>query len=89
MTDIIRDILEGTITYPSSLSKNCVSLLSQLLEKDPRKRLDDEEVMKRHPFFAGIDWQKLALKKVPSPFKVTSVSSTLENTPTETFFSIH
>ena len=42
------------------------SLLQGLLERDPIKRLgsteDDANELKRHPFFAKIDWDKLMKK---------------------------
>lgn len=47
------------------------------MQKDPRNRLDDAERMKRHPFFAGIDWEKLEVKKVQSPIKISSVQTFL------------
>ena len=49
------------------------SLLQGLLERDPAKRLgsseEDANELKRHPWFAKIDWQKLMLKQLEAPFK--------------------
>ncbi len=41
------------------------------MDKDPHKRLDDPDIIKRHPFFKGIDWDKLEVKKVQSPIKLS------------------
>ena len=44
----------------------------QLLERDPEKRLGAQRgavELKCHPFFASIDWAKLAVRLVSPPFK--------------------
>ncbi|XP_025997256.2 ribosomal protein S6 kinase delta-1 isoform X1 [Solenopsis invicta] len=45
----------STITIPSRLSENANSLLYGMLKYKPEERLTIEEI-KRHPFFAEIDW---------------------------------
>lgn len=49
------------------------SLLQGLLERDPTKRLgsteEDASEIKRHPWFAKIDWAKLYKKELEPPFK--------------------
>jgi len=70
---LIQSIYYSPVTYPRNiLSDNAISLIEALLEKDPHKRLEDPEIVKRHPFFRGIDWEKLEVKKVSSPIKVQS-----------------
>lgn len=54
----------------------------QLLTVDPKERLgynDDANAIKAHPFFAGIDWDRLLAKEVTPPFipKVVRVSLSL------------
>ncbi|KWU42216.1 kinase-like protein, partial [Rhodotorula sp. JG-1b] len=47
-------------------------LLLKLLERDPEKRLGAQRgavELKCHPFFASIDWAKLAVRRVSPPFK--------------------
>jgi hypothetical protein len=56
----------------------------QLLQRDVKKRLDDPDIIKRHPFFKGIDWEKIEVKKFPSPIKVSAVLSTDSNGLTHT-----
>lgn len=47
-------------------------MLTKLLEKDPEKRLGSKngpvEIME-HPFYAGIDWQKLMERTFDTPYK--------------------
>lgn len=68
-------VLYEEVMYPSeAISDRARSFLQGVLQKNPDKRFDDEDVIKRHPFFTGIDWEKLAVKKVASPFKVAPVN---------------
>ena len=57
----------------SFFSIEAKSLLQGLLERDPLKRLgsseDDSNELKRHPWFAKIDWDKLMKKQLEPPFK--------------------
>jgi hypothetical protein len=39
-----------------------------LLEREPEKRLQDFNIIKRHPFFAPIDWERLHAKAIQPPF---------------------
>jgi len=43
----------------------------QLLECNHKKRLADQSEIKKHPFFASINWDKLARKGVPPPHITT------------------
>ncbi|XP_078483671.1 RAC-alpha serine/threonine-protein kinase isoform X1 [Ciona intestinalis] len=75
-------ILMDDLRFPSGLSKDGKSLLSELLNKDPLKRLgssqsDAQEVM-AHRFFSAVVWKDILEKKVPPPFKpqVSSITDT-------------
>ena len=50
------------------MSEAAKSLLTGLLTKNPDKRLgggpEDAEEVKRHPFYASMNWQDLFNKKV-------------------------
>jgi len=62
---LLRSIYSGDISYPRQIvSDNAHSFLEGLLCRDPRKRLDDPDVIKRHAFFRGIDFEKLEVKKI-------------------------
>lgn len=71
-----KELFEG-IKYhnpklPQNISNECKLLISQLLEKDPTKRLGvngGEEVFK-HPWFNGINWNYVMQKRYHSPFPV-------------------
>ena len=51
----------------------------QLLERDPEKRLgcleDKGQPIRRHPFFAPIEWAKLESGQLEPPFKPKVVRS--------------
>jgi len=66
--EMYRKIISETLTFPAFVTEEARSLLSQLLERDPEKRLADPNLIKRHPFFAGIDWEELFQKKIRPPF---------------------
>jgi len=70
---LLRSIQYDEIYFPrNTLSPNAVSILEGLLEKEPSKRLDDIDIIKRHPYFKGLDWEKLEVKKLLSPIKLTT-----------------
>jgi p90 ribosomal S6 kinase len=49
------------------------SLLTGLLERNATRRIgsgpDDANEIKRHPWFASIDWDKLYKREIETPFK--------------------
>eukprot|EP00347_Sterkiella_histriomuscorum_P002281 403368758 len=72
---MMADIVEKRIEMKPYFSVEAKSLLSGLLERDPQKRLgsseEDSREIKRHPWFAKIEWEKLLRKEIPAPFKPT------------------
>jgi len=66
--EMYRKIMMEKLTFPHFISAEARSLLEQLLERDPEKRLADPNFIKRHPFFKAIDWEALFQKKIPPPF---------------------
>lgn len=36
----------------------------------PKERVSDPDEIKKHEFFNGIDWEKLAKREVPPPFSL-------------------
>eukprot|EP00347_Sterkiella_histriomuscorum_P004331 403360851 len=53
-------------------SATATDLISKLLDKDPSKRLgyqSDAQEIKEHPFFADVDWDKMMLKQLATPYK--------------------
>jgi serum/glucocorticoid-regulated kinase 2 len=65
-----RKILQDPLKFPPSLDRtDAKDLLTKLLQKDPKNRLDDANDIKSHPFFKDIDWNKLLNKCYLPPFK--------------------
>ncbi|KAM9861247.1 ribosomal protein S6 kinase alpha-2 [Aulostomus maculatus] len=68
-------ILKAKLGMPQFLSPEVQSLLRALFKRNPANRLgagpDGVEEIKRHCFFASIDWNKLYRKEMRPPFKPT------------------
>jgi hypothetical protein len=59
----------------SSFELSSTHIVIQLLVRDPSKRLQDPTEIKQHPFFKGIDWEKLYNKQITPPYKPPVVRS--------------
>ncbi|XP_060117223.1 ribosomal protein S6 kinase alpha-5 isoform X2 [Heteronotia binoei] len=72
-TEISRRILKSEPPYPEEMSALAKDIIQRLLMKDPKKRLgcglSGADEIKQHPFFQRINWDDMAAKKVPAPFK--------------------
>ncbi|XP_024862849.1 ribosomal protein S6 kinase alpha-5 isoform X2 [Kryptolebias marmoratus] len=72
-TDIAKRICKKDPPFPKDMGQLAKDLIKQLLIKDPKKRLgsgsNGAESVKKHPFYQKINWEDLAAKKVPAPFK--------------------
>eukprot|EP01062_Namystynia_karyoxenos_P007068 TRINITY_DN1248_c0_g1_i2.p1 TRINITY_DN1248_c0_g1~~TRINITY_DN1248_c0_g1_i2.p1 ORF type:complete len:407 (+),score=130.80 TRINITY_DN1248_c0_g1_i2:235-1455(+) len=57
MQDVFQNILYQELRFSQSnpIDEQAMSMIGQLLEKDPAKRATGE-VVKRHPFWSGLDW---------------------------------
>eukprot|EP00211_Chloroparvula_japonica_P003490 CAMPEP_0119127646 /NCGR_PEP_ID=MMETSP1310-20130426/6115_1 /TAXON_ID=464262 /ORGANISM="Genus nov. species nov., Strain RCC2339" /LENGTH=740 /DNA_ID=CAMNT_0007117923 /DNA_START=94 /DNA_END=2313 /DNA_ORIENTATION=- len=67
----LLNIMKVNPYFPEEyFSKRAKSLLEMLLTRDPKERPQRAESLKSHPYFKDIDWTKLLLKQVPSPFKI-------------------
>ena len=57
---------------PESFSPEAADLIKKFLDKNPKTRLGccNREILdiKEHPFFASIDWEKLAKKELEPPY---------------------
>jgi hypothetical protein len=73
MEKLFHNIMHQPVYYPSFLSEQGKSVLEALLCRDPTQRLgcgkDGGEEVMRHPFFAGIDFDKLLNRTYQPPFK--------------------
>ncbi|XP_055297203.1 ribosomal protein S6 kinase alpha-3 [Sitodiplosis mosellana] len=70
--ETMDQILKAKLGMPDNLSKEAQSLLRALFKRVPNNRLgagpNGIEDIKKHEFFATIDWANLLLKKVRPPF---------------------
>ncbi len=61
-------ILEDKPRFPRRLSRDCMSFLYQLLDKQPQRRLKLAQV-RAHAWFKGTDWERIADKSAKPPFE--------------------
>jgi hypothetical protein len=71
---VVRDIIRIKYKPPSWLSSNFKKLLLSLIKKDPQTRLGSLSLggvdsIKSHPFFDGIDWNKVRNKEYKPPIR--------------------
>ncbi|PHH90798.1 hypothetical protein CDD83_2597 [Cordyceps sp. RAO-2017] len=75
-----KNIAFGKVRFPrDTLSQEGRNFVKGLLNRNPKHRLgatDDAEELKRHPFFADIDWDLLSKKLITPPFKPKLKSET-------------
>jgi serine/threonine protein kinase SCH9 len=68
-----KNIAFGKVRFPrDALSMEGRNFVKGLLNRNPRHRLganDDAKELIAHSFFADVDWDALARKNVPPPFK--------------------
>jgi serine/threonine protein kinase len=66
MNILYQAIQRGKYQMPFHLSVDAQDLISKLLEKKPKKRLADDQIL-THPFFKDVDWKAVEEKSIPSP----------------------
>ena len=75
-----KNIAFGKVRFPrDTLSTEGRNFVKGLLNRNPKHRLgaiDDAEELKRHLFFADIDWEALTKKLITPPFKPKLKSET-------------
>ncbi|WWC59510.1 uncharacterized protein I303_102066 [Kwoniella dejecticola CBS 10117] len=76
--EMYRKILSDPLRFPDSMGSEARSLLTQLLNRDPTRRLgvNGAQEIKDHPFFAKhIKFSKLWAKQIQPPFKPAVASA--------------
>ncbi|KAI8811882.1 kinase-like domain-containing protein [Cladochytrium replicatum] len=78
VNEMYRKILTDELKFPDDMSDTARDLLSKLLNRDPTARLgcNGAEEIKKHPFFAEINWPKLLARKYQPPFRPNVTSAT-------------
>ncbi|KAF9951534.1 hypothetical protein BGZ70_000940 [Mortierella alpina] len=81
---ILRDPLPFPDNVDDMVSASCLDVLSKLCERDISKRLgctpDGIEAFKKHPWFHGIEWDKLVTKEATPPFEPDSKRANFDAT---------
>eukprot|EP00128_Syssomonas_multiformis_P001256 Colp12_sorted_trinity150504_noHs@35500 len=68
--EMYQRILHDRLRFPPIVSERARSIISGLLNRDPKKRLGagSSSEIQKHPFFEPIDWEKILKKEVVPPF---------------------
>lgn len=81
---IFNSILKDEVVYPSTLTKDSISLLNRLLCKNPDNRIgsgmDDAVDIKAHSYFKGVNWDDVLNTRIKPPYfpKVVCIFNFLE-----------
>lgn len=80
--ELYRAIVKGNFSMPPSMSREMQSLISGLLTRVYHKRLGSlaggEEDILKHPWFAGLDTEKMCRREMTAPF-VPSIKNPLDS----------
>ncbi|PWN51272.1 kinase-like protein [Violaceomyces palustris] len=84
---LTHSILNDRCSFPdnveSIVSRETISCIKGLLERDPKRRLGCRggiEDFKSHPWFSGIDWAALEAKRLTPPFEPDSKKANFDAT---------
>ncbi|KAF9109422.1 hypothetical protein BGX27_007644 [Mortierella sp. AM989] len=81
---ILRDPLPFPENVHDLVSTNCIDVVSKLCERNISKRLgctpDGLNAFKKHPWFDGLDWDKLVSKQAVPPFQPDSKRANFDAT---------
>lgn len=63
-----KKIMNDRLTFPTTVDIVTQDLISLLLERDPNRRLSEPNMIKKHKFFEGMDWESLYKKQISPPY---------------------
>ena len=66
VAEMYEKIQNERLVFPKHFQPHTRTFLGGLLERDPALRFDVGQI-KSHPFFAGVDWDKLLRKEYAAP----------------------
>ncbi|CAK4090760.1 unnamed protein product [Aphanomyces euteiches] len=72
---ICRNIVKEPLRFPSWISPSCKDLVTKLLDRDVSKRMGcnhgGTHAIRTHPWFQGLEWDKIIKKREPAPWLPT------------------
>jgi serine/threonine protein kinase len=66
MQELFRNIKRGNLQFTKTVKPDAQDLIRRLMNQDPSMRPTPSN-LKKHPFFAEVDWEKVYLKQVRPP----------------------
>lgn len=66
--EMYQKVLKGDLVFTELSDKETRSIISSFLTQDPEDRLTDPDEIKKHPYFATIDWEKLKDRDMTPPY---------------------
>ena len=78
---LYKNITQSKLKLPNYFSDELKDLLKQLLCRDPLKRIGvlDKNEIKKHVWFEGINWDKIAKKEIKVPIDLIKIKKNIEN----------
>jgi serum/glucocorticoid-regulated kinase 3 len=85
---LFHRVKHSKLRFPLNVSPNARNLITGLLAKEPEERMgkNDEEI-KGHPFFSGINWDLLLARKIRPPFVPKLVRGAADTSNFDTSFT--
>lgn len=76
-----QKILTDPLKFPSNMPSTARSIIGELLQRDPSKRLGagGAEEIKKHLFFASIDWVKCVILSVLNTASLFSLAHNMHH----------
>jgi classical protein kinase C beta type len=73
--ELFEQILRKNVTFPDFVQQPARQLITAFLNRDPTKRLgvgkSGEEDIRKHAYFATVNWEKLEKRQIEPPFLPT------------------
>eukprot|EP01125_Pyxidicula_operculata_P015498 TRINITY_DN5260_c0_g1_i2.p1 TRINITY_DN5260_c0_g1~~TRINITY_DN5260_c0_g1_i2.p1 ORF type:complete len:366 (-),score=78.59 TRINITY_DN5260_c0_g1_i2:1300-2397(-) len=66
--------MTAEVSIPDRLDESTKDIIRKFLDKNPETRLQNPEEIKSHPYFSGIDWEKLLARELEPPYKPSVAS---------------
>lgn len=71
--ELFDQICSSPLKWPAKLDPSAKDFLNRLLDRNPATRIGcgptGKADIQQHAFFSGMDWDKLAKRQIPPPFK--------------------